>query len=288
MQHEDAGASELLEQTLALLREPGTDELAGQDRVQHLLDVALTCNFLGQIRLRQGDHEGAAQLFSDGLSQARSAPDRLTILVSLYDLALSSQAQGDLTSAAQHLQEGLSLSAEAGDEPSAAYYLEALAAVARLQDHPERVVHLLAAAGALLQARGSGWLHAYVPRFAGRCCGGVAVPHGRCGIRAGLGVGRVPRRQAGRAVRTTGSTTRPHPARRPAGGQRNRRQLSPGTRSASATTTAGGRVGIGSPKRVAAGPGPSRCGRSVPASALRPEQRKPPAFGDPAFCRTST
>jgi len=156
LQHEDAGASELLEQTLALLREPGTDELAGQDRVQHLLDVALTCNFLGQIRLSQGDHDGAAQLFSDGLSQARSAPDRLTILVSLYDLALSSQAQGDLTSAAQHLQEGLSLSAEAGDEPSAAYYLEALAAVARLQDHPERVVHLLAAAG--------GWLHAYVPR----------------------------------------------------------------------------------------------------------------------------
>jgi len=164
LQHEDAGASELLEQTLALLREPGTDELAGQDRVQHLLDVALTCNFLGQIRLRQGDHEGAAQLFSDGLSQARSAPDRLTILVSLYDLALSSQAQGDLTSAAQHLQEGLSLSAEAGDEPSVGYYLEALAAVARLQDQPERAVHLLAAAGALLQARGSGWLHAYVPR----------------------------------------------------------------------------------------------------------------------------
>ena len=31
-------------------------------------------------------------------------------------------AQGDLTGAAQHLREGLTLAAEAGDEPSAAYY----------------------------------------------------------------------------------------------------------------------------------------------------------------------
>ena len=58
----------------------------------------------------------------------------------------------------------MSQSAEAGDEPSVAYYLEALATVARLQDDPERAVCLLAAAGALLQAKGSGWLHAVVPR----------------------------------------------------------------------------------------------------------------------------
>ena len=58
----------------------------------------------------------------------------------------------------------MSQAAEAGDEPSVAYYLEALATVARLQDDPERAVRLLAAAGALLQAKGSGWLHAMVPR----------------------------------------------------------------------------------------------------------------------------
>jgi hypothetical protein len=34
------------------------------------------------------------------------------------------------------------------------------------QDNLERTVHLLAAAGALLQAKGSGWLHAVVPRAA--------------------------------------------------------------------------------------------------------------------------
>ena len=166
LQHQDAHASELLEQTLAPLQEAGNGRLAGPERAQHLLDVALVCNFLGQIRLSQGDHDRAAQLFTEGLNAARSAQDRFTILVSLYDLALSSQAQGDLTGAAERLQEGVSQSAEAGDEPSVAYYLEALAAVATLQDNLERAVRLLAAAGALLQAKGSGWLHALVPRAA--------------------------------------------------------------------------------------------------------------------------
>jgi tetratricopeptide (TPR) repeat protein len=166
LQHQDARASELLEQTLAPLQEAGNDRLAGPERAQHLLDVALVCNFLGQIRLSQADHDRAAQLFTEGLNAARSAQDRFTILISLYDLALSSQAQGDLTGAAEHLHEGVSQSAEAGDEPSVAYYLEALAAVAIRQDNLERAVHLLAAADALLQAKGSGWLHAVVPRAA--------------------------------------------------------------------------------------------------------------------------
>jgi predicted ATPase len=166
LQHQDARASELLKQTLAPLREADSGLLAGPQRLQHLLDVALVCNFLGQIRLRQGDHDRAAQLFTEGLNAARSAQDRFTILVSLYDLALSRQAQGDLTGAAERLREGVSQSAEARDESSVAYYLEALAAVATLEHNPERAVQLLAAAGALLQARGRGWLHALVPRAA--------------------------------------------------------------------------------------------------------------------------
>jgi tetratricopeptide (TPR) repeat protein len=166
LQHQDARASELLEQTLAPLQEAGNDRLAGPERAQHLLDVALVCNFLGQIRLSQADHDRAAQLFTEALNAARSAQDRFTILVSLYDLALSSQAQGDLTGAAERLQEGVSQAAEARDEPSVAYYLEALAGVAIRRDNLERAVHLLSAAGALLQAKGSGWLHALVPRAA--------------------------------------------------------------------------------------------------------------------------
>jgi predicted ATPase len=164
LQHDYGRASDLLEQSQAQLRQVGDDEFAGTDRVQHLLDVALLHNFLGQIRLSQGDHNGAAQLFTEALGAARHGADRVTLLTSLYDLALASQARGDLRGAAGPLAEGCRIAAGAGDQPSAAYYLEALADVARLQDNPQRAVRLLASASALLEANGSGWLHAWVPR----------------------------------------------------------------------------------------------------------------------------
>jgi hypothetical protein len=95
---------------------------------------------------------------------ARRAQDWNPLLISLYDLALARQAQGDLAGAAGHLQEGLALAAQAGDETSAAYYLEFLGAIAGGQDNPDRAVRLLAAARSILDARGSGWLPAFVPR----------------------------------------------------------------------------------------------------------------------------
>ncbi len=157
-------ATDLLGQSQALLREVRDDDLTGYDRLQHLLTVALVDNFLGQVRLSQADNDAAARLFTDGLTVARRAPDPISLLISLYDLALASQALGDLAGAAGLLKEGLALAAEAGDETSAAYYLEGLAAVAGQQDDPQRAVRLLAAARSLLEAKGSGWLHAVVPR----------------------------------------------------------------------------------------------------------------------------
>ena len=159
-----AVATDLLEQTLGQLQEMAGEPFTEPQRLHYRLDVALAANFLGQIRLDQGDHRRAADLFSDGLSAAHSAADRFTILVSLYDLALSRQAGGDLDDAADLLKQGLSVAGEAGDEPSLAYYLEALASTAARQGHPGRAVGLLGAASALLEANGSGWLHAYVPR----------------------------------------------------------------------------------------------------------------------------
>ncbi len=162
--NETALASDLLEQTLSQLREMADDPMTGPQRVQYLLEVALASNFLGQIQLDQGDRRRAAELLADGLGAAHSAADRFIALISLYDLALSRQAGGDLGDAAELLREGAALAAEAGDQPSLAYYLEALAAVAARQDELRRAATLLAAADALLEAKGSGWLHAYVPR----------------------------------------------------------------------------------------------------------------------------
>ena len=157
-------ATDLLGQSQARLREVRDDDLSGHDRLQHLLTVALVDNLLGQVRLSQGDTNSAERLFASGLTVARRAQDPISLLISLYDLALTSQAQGDLAGAAGHLKEGLALAAEAGDETTAAYYLEGLAAVAGQQDNPQRAVRLLAAAHSLLEAKGSGWLHAVVPR----------------------------------------------------------------------------------------------------------------------------
>jgi predicted ATPase len=157
-------ATDLLGQSQARLREVRDDNLSGYDRLQHLLTIALVDNLLGQIRLSQADNDGAARLFTGGLTVARRAQDPISLLISLYDLALASQAQGDLAEAAGHLKEGLALAAEAGDETTAAYYLEGLAAVAGQQDNPQRAVRLRAAARSLLEAKGSGWLHAVVPR----------------------------------------------------------------------------------------------------------------------------
>jgi predicted ATPase len=164
LHHQDAGASDLLDQSQNLIRELDTYELTGSDRVLQWLTVALVYNFLGQIRLTQGDDQAATQLFTQALTVAHRAPDRFTVLISLYNLAISSHGRGDLSSAAAHLTEGLSLAAQAGDETSTAYYLEGLAIMATPQDDPQRAVHLLSAGSALLEANGSGWLHAFLPR----------------------------------------------------------------------------------------------------------------------------
>jgi predicted ATPase len=164
LRHDHAGAGKLLDEGRALLRELGDDDLAGYDRLQYRLARVLVDNFLGQIRLSQDNNDAAAQLFTDGLAVARRIQDWLSLLISLYDLALARQAQGDLAGAAGHLQEGLALADQAGDESSAAYYLEVLAGVAGQQDDPQRAVRLFAAARSILDASGSGWLHAFVPR----------------------------------------------------------------------------------------------------------------------------
>src|SRR5215469_8031984 len=164
LQGQYAEASRLLEDSQALLREVRDGGYARNQRLLELMVASEVPNFLGQVRLAQGDHESAARLFTEGLTAARVLADRPSILVSLYDLALSRQALGDMTGAREHLTEGLSLAAEAGDQSSAAYYLEAIAAVASLEDNPQRAVRLLAAADSLLESSGSGWLHGYVPR----------------------------------------------------------------------------------------------------------------------------
>jgi hypothetical protein len=186
-------ASKLLDEGQALVKGFRDEDIAGSDRLQQLLTIAYVDNFLGQVRLSQADNDEATRLFTDGLTVACRADDRISILISLYDLALASQAQGDLAGAAGHLKEGLAIAAEAGDETSAACYLEALATVADQQDNPQRAIRLLSAGRSQLEAGGSGWMRACVPPaphddavLAARCASASATRHTR---RPGPGAG---------------------------------------------------------------------------------------------------
>jgi len=190
-----AAASKLLDQGQALLQELRDDDLTGYDRLQQQHTLAWVDNVPGQIRLSQGENDGAARLFTDGLTVARRTQDRIPLLISLHNLALATQAQGDLAGATGHLQEGLALAAQAGDETSAAYFLEVLAGIAGQRDNPQRAVRLFAASRSILDASGSGWLHGFVPRG----------PHDNAaGLRSRMGDAEFQRAQTW--GRSTGST----------------------------------------------------------------------------------
>jgi predicted ATPase len=191
-------AVELLKDGLGQLEEIAAGALAGSRRGDYLLAVAMVNNYLGQIELAQKDPESAAAHLAAGLTAARSAPDHFIMIITLFDVAAGRLAQDDLAGASDSLAEGLSLAAKVGDEPSTAYYLEASADLARRRDNAERAVCLLTAADALLQAKGSGWLHAYVTR----------APHGAdvlAKLRAATTVQAFERARAhGRSLADTG------------------------------------------------------------------------------------
>ena len=152
LRHDYARGQELLRESLALQQEQGNKAL-----------VALIDNSLGQIPREQGDNAAAARLFAQGLDAARQVPDRFPLLVLLYNVAVTSQAENDLEGAAEALREGLAVASDFGDESCVGYYLQRLATLAERQEDPERAVGLLAAADALIQAVGTGWLRAYTP-----------------------------------------------------------------------------------------------------------------------------
>src|SRR6185295_12243089 len=54
IRHDEAGASELLDEAQALVQEFRDEDLTGYDHLQYLLTIAFADNFLGQVRLGQG------------------------------------------------------------------------------------------------------------------------------------------------------------------------------------------------------------------------------------------
>jgi tetratricopeptide (TPR) repeat protein len=183
-------ASSLLEESLSLLRDSGTEgpmvvpitilgELATRrgdhERATELLEdglersrasgaswyTAMQLNFLGQIPEQRRDYDEAAERFADALTLSRQVGDRFLILQSLSNLARVSHEQGDEARERPLLREGLSLAAEVGDDVSIAHYLQSLAALAEQDGEIERAGRLHGAAEQLRSSwAGSGWLEA--------------------------------------------------------------------------------------------------------------------------------
>ena len=123
------------------------------------------------------------------------------------------------------LREGASLAAEAGDDTSAAYYLEGLAAGRPAAGQPaagRAPARSRALAPGIQGQRLAARIRATCPERR-RCPCHVALRYGRCGIRRSLGVGRVRRGQARTGIRTGATTTRLAPVTGPAENKRHRR-----------------------------------------------------------------
>ena len=90
-----------------------------------------------------------------GLASARARGDRLTSYIALYNLSQVELARGRLAEARRHLEEGMRLSLETGDQANLAYLLDATAVLEAAEGTHARVPLLLGAAQAIREAVGS-------------------------------------------------------------------------------------------------------------------------------------
>ena len=116
---------------------------------------ALAHVWLGTVALLCEDPDGAVRLVEAGLGSARRRGDRLSSYIALYNLVQVELARGEHARARRHLEEGLRLSLETGDQANLAYLLDALAVTEAADGAVSRVPLLLGAAQAIREAIGS-------------------------------------------------------------------------------------------------------------------------------------
>jgi len=146
-----------------LLREAGTGERTEQERVQSLLVLALVRNFLGQIQLSNADYDPRGPAVHGGPGRGPQQPGpvhdpHLPVRPGAQQPGPGRPGRRRGIAQARAVAGGRSrrranrrlLPRGAGRRSAAA-------------GRPAARRRLLAAAGAQLQASGSGWLHAYVP-----------------------------------------------------------------------------------------------------------------------------
>jgi tetratricopeptide (TPR) repeat protein len=116
---------------------------------------ALSLVWSGTVDLLEGDFDAAVAHIERGLASARRRGDRLTSYIALYNLSQVEMARGRRGEARRHLEEGMRLSLETGDQSNLAYLLDATAVLEAAEGTLGRVPLLLGAAQAIREAVGS-------------------------------------------------------------------------------------------------------------------------------------
>jgi DNA-binding CsgD family transcriptional regulator/tetratricopeptide (TPR) repeat protein len=124
--------------------------------------AALSTIALGMIPYREGRYDTAESILAEGYHLSRSAGDRFSRYIALYDMSRLAQVRGELREAARLFHEGFVFSLEVGDRANMAYCLEGLASVAVMHHDPHLAARLLGRAESLFQAAGAR-VYAYRP-----------------------------------------------------------------------------------------------------------------------------
>jgi predicted ATPase len=138
-----------------LALEPGRESEArlllveGRARFRALGDewgVTTSSHYLGTLAMRESDFAAAREFTEEMLASARELGDTYRVSRNLHQLAEIALAENRVTEAAHHLRHSLALNHEHGRAGDAAQQLRLLARIESLQQRPERVVRLYAAA----------------------------------------------------------------------------------------------------------------------------------------------
>jgi predicted ATPase/DNA-binding CsgD family transcriptional regulator len=118
--------------------------------------IVSTLAHLGIIPLSAGDNAGAVRYFEEAVALSNDMGGRIpAAYISLYNLALIAQSEGNREQASELYVEGLQLAVEVGDKANVAYCLEGLAGLIGQHGEAERAVRLYGASEALLESIGA-------------------------------------------------------------------------------------------------------------------------------------
>jgi non-specific serine/threonine protein kinase len=117
--------------------------------------IANAIEGLGDLAWLDGDHAAAVAHYLEGLALVRELDHTWGVASQLCRLGWAAAAAGDAPQAAAHFAEGLPLGAELASKVLLAGYLAGAAAIAQIQQQPERAARLLGAAAGLLTPQGA-------------------------------------------------------------------------------------------------------------------------------------